>query len=195
MIKFKQFYNIATKVCSTKSATTFGDLPDCLVSDPAGAHLLHDVWLANTLRPRQNGRYFADDFFKVNFLLYFESNFTDVCSNRFILSTNWPHTHKKSLSLLMVELFTDAHMRHSIFRWVKCYSKQLIGLSSSMHENVITTRASNISFSKCLDSSLSKIYHRSRSLKSIGSCLDVFVLLTALESKFISFDCPRVNEI
>ena len=29
-MQFKQFYNIATKVCSKKSATTFGDLTDCL---------------------------------------------------------------------------------------------------------------------------------------------------------------------
>ena len=29
-MQFKQFYNIATKVGSKKSATTFGDLPDCL---------------------------------------------------------------------------------------------------------------------------------------------------------------------
>ena len=28
-MKLKQFYNIATKVSSRKSATTFGDLPDC----------------------------------------------------------------------------------------------------------------------------------------------------------------------
>ena len=28
-MQLKQFYNIATKVSSRKSATTFGDLPDC----------------------------------------------------------------------------------------------------------------------------------------------------------------------
>ena len=28
-MQLKQFYNIATKVSSKKSATTFGDLPDC----------------------------------------------------------------------------------------------------------------------------------------------------------------------
>ena len=30
VMELKQFYNIATKVRSRKSATTFGDLPDCL---------------------------------------------------------------------------------------------------------------------------------------------------------------------
>ena len=29
-MQLKQFYDIATKVSSRKSATTFGDLPDCL---------------------------------------------------------------------------------------------------------------------------------------------------------------------
>ena len=29
-MQLKQFYNIATKVSSRKSGTTFGDLPDCL---------------------------------------------------------------------------------------------------------------------------------------------------------------------
>ena len=29
-MQLKQFYYIATKVSSKKSATTFGDLPDCL---------------------------------------------------------------------------------------------------------------------------------------------------------------------
>ena len=31
IMQLKQFYNIATKVSSRKSATTFGDLPDWLV--------------------------------------------------------------------------------------------------------------------------------------------------------------------
>ena len=31
IMQLKQFYNIATKVSSKKNATTFGDLPDCLV--------------------------------------------------------------------------------------------------------------------------------------------------------------------
>ena len=31
-MQLKQFYNIATKVSSGKSATTFGDLPDCLMT-------------------------------------------------------------------------------------------------------------------------------------------------------------------
>ena len=30
IMKLKLSYHIATKVCSRKSATTFGDLPDCL---------------------------------------------------------------------------------------------------------------------------------------------------------------------
>ena len=30
-MQFKQFYNKATKVSSRKSATTFGDLPNCLL--------------------------------------------------------------------------------------------------------------------------------------------------------------------
>ena len=30
-MQLKQFYNIATKVSSKKSATTFGDLPDCSI--------------------------------------------------------------------------------------------------------------------------------------------------------------------
>ena len=29
IMELKQFYNIATKVSSKNSATTFGDLPDC----------------------------------------------------------------------------------------------------------------------------------------------------------------------
>ena len=33
-MQLKQFYNIATKVSSRKNATTFGDLPDCLVDEP-----------------------------------------------------------------------------------------------------------------------------------------------------------------
>ena len=32
-MQLKQFYNIATKVSSRKSATTFGDLPDCSGGD------------------------------------------------------------------------------------------------------------------------------------------------------------------
>ena len=31
IIQLKESYYIATNVCSRKSATTFGDLPDCLV--------------------------------------------------------------------------------------------------------------------------------------------------------------------
>ena len=31
-MQLKQFYNIATKVSSRKSAATFGELPDCLLS-------------------------------------------------------------------------------------------------------------------------------------------------------------------
>ena len=30
IMKLKKSYHIATNVCSRKSATTFGDLPDCL---------------------------------------------------------------------------------------------------------------------------------------------------------------------
>ena len=30
MMQLKKSYHIATNVCSRKSATTFGDLPDCL---------------------------------------------------------------------------------------------------------------------------------------------------------------------
>ena len=30
-MQLKKFYNVATKVSSKKSATTFGDLPDCSV--------------------------------------------------------------------------------------------------------------------------------------------------------------------
>ena len=29
-MKLMQFYNIATKLVAEKSATTFGDLPDCI---------------------------------------------------------------------------------------------------------------------------------------------------------------------
>ena len=32
-MQLKQFYNVATKVSSRKSATTFGDLPDWLGND------------------------------------------------------------------------------------------------------------------------------------------------------------------
>ena len=31
IMQLKKSYHIATKVCSRKSATTFGDLPDCLM--------------------------------------------------------------------------------------------------------------------------------------------------------------------
>ena len=30
-MQLKQFYNIASKVSSRKSATSFGDLPDCII--------------------------------------------------------------------------------------------------------------------------------------------------------------------
>ena len=32
IMQLKKSYHIATNVCSSKSATTFGDLPDCLVT-------------------------------------------------------------------------------------------------------------------------------------------------------------------
>ena len=35
-MQLKYSYYIATNVCSRKSATTFGDLPDCLVEQTAG---------------------------------------------------------------------------------------------------------------------------------------------------------------
>ena len=31
-VQLKKSYHIATNVCSRKSATTFGDLPDCFIS-------------------------------------------------------------------------------------------------------------------------------------------------------------------
>ena len=37
-MQLKWSYYIATNVCSRKSATTFGDLPDCWTKDE------HDVW-------------------------------------------------------------------------------------------------------------------------------------------------------
>ena len=33
-MQLRQFYYIATKLSSRKGATTFGDLPDCLVAGP-----------------------------------------------------------------------------------------------------------------------------------------------------------------
>ena len=45
-MQLKQFYNIATKVSSRKSATTFGDLPDCSKSDTTYVHhLQNEEWL------------------------------------------------------------------------------------------------------------------------------------------------------
>ena len=40
-MQLKQFYNIATKVTSRKSATTFGDLPDWLSESKAIYTILH----------------------------------------------------------------------------------------------------------------------------------------------------------
>ena len=38
IIQLKKSYHIATNVCSRKSATTFGDLPDCLYSELKFGH-------------------------------------------------------------------------------------------------------------------------------------------------------------
>ena len=45
IMQLKQFYNIATKVNSRKSATTFGDLLDCSSSKPpaTAVHILTKV--------------------------------------------------------------------------------------------------------------------------------------------------------
>ena len=40
-MQLKQFYNSATKVSSKKSATTFGDLPDCLSTYMCEGFLLY----------------------------------------------------------------------------------------------------------------------------------------------------------
>ena len=37
IMQLKKSYHIATNVCSRKSATTFGDLPDCLLASQVTA--------------------------------------------------------------------------------------------------------------------------------------------------------------
>ena len=43
IMPLKKSYHIATNVCSRKSATTFGDLPDCLVAE--GLLVRYETWL------------------------------------------------------------------------------------------------------------------------------------------------------
>ena len=41
-MQLKKSYYIATNVCSRKSATTFGDLPDCVCTDINTYMYIHD---------------------------------------------------------------------------------------------------------------------------------------------------------
>ena len=66
IMQLMESYYIATNVCNRKSATTFGDLPDCSDKGLMACCLIMPF---NTLRPRQNGRHFPDDIFKCNFLI------------------------------------------------------------------------------------------------------------------------------
>ena len=46
IMQLKQFYDIATKVSSKKSVTTFGDLPDCLryyMVFPVWFNMIHNI--------------------------------------------------------------------------------------------------------------------------------------------------------
>ena len=61
----------------------------------------------------QNGRHFGDDIFKCIFI-NFDSNFTEVCSQR----SNWQYSSIGSDNAIkplfepMLTQFTDAYMRH-----------------------------------------------------------------------------------
>ena len=50
-MQLKQFYDIATKVSSRKSATTFGDLPDCLKG--LGMKTRFHSWQSNSNQPEE----------------------------------------------------------------------------------------------------------------------------------------------
>ena len=79
------------------------------------------VFLVNTLRLRKYGLHFADDGFKVHFLLqkllYFNSNFTQVCSKgpinkmpALVQRIAWCWIAHKSLFEPMIASFTDAYI-------------------------------------------------------------------------------------
>ena len=54
-MQLKQFYNIATKVSSRKSATTFGDLPDWLAMVFSNINKIHILALAKLTFWRRTG--------------------------------------------------------------------------------------------------------------------------------------------
>ena len=87
-----------------------------------GANLLHSI-NANTLRPTQNGRHFADDMFKWIFLnenvwIPIEISLKFVPKGpinnipALIQKMAWRQTGDKPLSEPMMTQFNDAYMRH-----------------------------------------------------------------------------------
>ena len=64
----------------------------------------------NTLRPRQNGRHFADDIFKCIFL---NENLLMHNNPALVQIMAWRRSGDKPLSKPMIVKFTDAYMRHS----------------------------------------------------------------------------------
>ena len=65
-MQLKQFYNIATKVSSIKSAATFGDLHDCLHENDFALFFLCDStshkWIPITYRISNAGLWFFSQF-------------------------------------------------------------------------------------------------------------------------------------